>query len=493
MDQRKVILFISSFVFGVFLSSFLSIPPLLSVLLLLIAGAILLSEKIWNKNVSKEIFLIFLFIISFSLGTLRYAVKDFHIGTPPSEEFRGIVVSEPEPRDNTTRFVVKTETEKVLVYDKLYSQVKYGDEVVVRGELEKPEIIEDETGRPFNYPEYLAKDDIYYTASFVETEIVSSGHGNPIKKFLLDTKQSFVLKTKVILAEPHASLLSGLIVAGKQAMPKDILEEFRRAGVVHIVVLSGFNITIIADFLRRVFQYLFMRAKFLPIEMGPKLAAGASILGIIFFVLMTGAEATVVRAAIMVLAVIAAKMFGRDYSAPRALVAAAFIMILVNPKILVFDPSFQLSFLATTGLIYVAPIVEKYLKWVTEKGGVRGMLATTVATQVTVLPFLVYSMGEVSLVSLPANILILLTIPAAMLIGFIATMLAYISPLLAIPFAYVTHLILSWILGVSHVLGNLTLASVHVSFLSIWIVVVIYLVLIAYIKYFAKEKTRATT
>ena len=286
--------------------------------------------------------------------------------------------------------------------------------------------------------------------------------------------------------EPYASLRSGLLVSGKDAMPKSILEEFRRAGVIHIVVLSGYNVTIIAEFMRKFFENIFLLVRLSPHLSnfgGPQVASGASIIGIILFVLMTGAEATIVRASLMVLTVIVAKMFGRNYSAPRALLIAGFIMLLHNPKILVFDPSFQLSFLATLALIYVVPIVEKYLKVVPEKWGLRTTVSTTIATQLTVLPLLVYSVGDFSLVSLLANILILLLIPYTMFIGFIATIIAYLNSVLALPFTYIAYLLLNWILGVSSVLGNLSFASISVPSVSVWLIVLIYLFMVIFIKH----------
>ena len=410
------------------------------------------------------------------LGTLRYSIKDFH--EPLFPESVGVIASEPEQRENSTRFIFLSDNnERVLVNTDLYSSVQYGDRVEVSGKFEKPSVIDD-GGRPFDYGKFLAKDDIYHVLNFAELEVLSSGHGNPIKTALFKIKKSFTSKIKDILSEPYSSLLSGLIVSGREAMPKDILEEFRRAGIIHIVVLSGYNITIIAEFMRRLFYNLFLFARVRAVS---RLAATASILGIVSFVLMTGAEATVGRAAIMVLTVIVAKMFGQNYSASRALLVAGFIMLLENPKILVFDPSFQLSFLATLALIYILPIVERYLKIVPENWGIRTIIATTIATQLTVLPLLIYSMGDFSLISLPANVLVLLVIPFVMLIGFLATVLAFISSFLALPFAYVTHLLLAWILGVSHVLGNLSFASITLPLVPLWLIILVYLVIFIFV------------
>lgn len=463
VQSRGIFVFIFCFIFGILVSSFIFIVPLVSVFVILVGLTVFIAERVWSKSIGKEVLFLSLALLSFGLGALRYSIKDFHEPLTPTST--GVVISEPEQKENTTRFVLFTDNgEKVLVNTGLYSSVQYGDRVETNGKLQEPGIIDDDTGRSFDYGKYLAKDDIYYTLNFAEVEVISSGHGNPIKSFLFKIKRSFVTKTKEILAEPYASLLSGLLVSGREAMPKEILEEFRRAGVIHIVVLSGYNITIVAEFMKTIFR-----------------STTFSIVGILFFVIMTGAQATVVRAALMVLAVILAKTFRRKFSAPRALLVAAFLMLLQNPKILVFDPSFQLSFLATCGLVFVTPIFEQYLSWIKDKWGLRTIIITTLATQVTVLPFLIYSMGDVSLVSLPANVLILLIIPYTMLVGFVATLTAYVSSILALPFSYIAHLFLAWIIGVSYYLGNLSFSSISIPPISVWLVILIYLVLIIFV------------
>lgn len=497
MDQKRatnttsIFILIFGFFAGVFISSFVFIQPLVALLIIVVGVAVLIAEKIYSGNIVKEVIFLSLALVAFGAGSLRFAVKDFHEVLEPSST--GVVVSEPELRENATRFVMRADNgEKVLVSTDLYSDVVYGDKVEVNGTFRKPDIIDDGIGRPFDYAAYLAKDDIYHTLSFAEVEIVSSGHGNAVKNFLFDIKNAVVGKMREVLPEPESSLLAGLVVAGKGAMPQGILEEFRRAGIIHIVVLSGYNITIIAVFITKFFEAILMRAPRIVERMrvsGPRLAAGASVLGILLFVLMTGAEATVVRASIMALVVILAKVVGGNYSASRALLAAAFIMVLINPKVLVFDPSFQLSFLATCGLVWLTPIFEKWFSKIPEFWGTRSMLATTVATQVAVLPFLIWSMGDVSLVSLPANVLVLLFIPAAMGFGFAAAMLAFMSPILALPVSFIAHLILSWILGVSSVLGNLSFALVAVPRFSFLVVIGGYILIALFVRKSYKKST----
>lgn len=478
MDRKirtdSVFVLIFGFATGVIAASFLETNFILVTFLVFIGLSIFFAERIRLRKPGVEVLFTSLALISFGLGILRYEIKDFHVPTTPSES--GIVASEPEQRENTTRFIFKADNgEKVLVNTELYSHVGYGDRVKISGKLKTPGLIEsEEDSRVFDYGNYLSKDDIYYTMSFTKVEILSGDHGNPVKSTLLKIKKSFTNKIKEILVEPYAGLLAGLVVSGKDAMSKELLEEFRRAGIIHIVVLSGYNITIIAEFIRRFFQSVFLATK---TRFALLFATSTSIIGILGFVLMTGAEATVVRASIMVLVVILAKAFGKGYSASRALLVAGTLMLIHNPKVLVFDPSFQLSFLATLGLIYASPLFEKFLGRVPEKFGFRMIVSTTLSTQLFVLPFLIYSIGDFSLVSLPANLLVLIAVPITMFLGFLSTLIAYLSTFLALPFAYLAHLLLAWILWVSSTLSNLSFASISVPPIHVSVVIFIYAVI----------------
>ena len=469
-----IFIFIAGFVLGILINSFIEISLYFSLFILVISASILIVEKIYLGKISKEIMLVSLLIFAIASGFLRYEYKDrrninldIEANVDEKVTIEGLVVGEPERKDNATRITVlpKDSREKILVSTDLYSHTAYGDRVEVAGKLQRPGIIEGDDGRDFDYAAYLSKDDIYYTISFAKVEIVSSGNGNPVKAFLFNIKNKFIEKIREILPEPESSLLAGLILAGKESLPKNILEEFRRAGIIHIVVLSGYNITIVAEFFLKIFGFLSYRIA--------ALSAGGSI---ILFALMTGAEATVVRASLMALILVLGKIIGRGYSAPRALLVAGFLMLLENPKILVFDTSFKLSFLATLALIYAVPIVDKYLNRIPEKGGLRSIVGTTVATQLVVLPYLLYTMGNFSVVALISNILTLIFIPITMLVGFVASLVGFFSEFVAIPFAYIAHVLLGWILFVGERLGNLSWASFEVPIFPMWIVFLCYFV-----------------
>jgi len=212
-------------------------------------------------------------------------------------------------------------------------------------------------------------------------------------------------------------------------------------------------------------------------------------LSIVFFALMTGAGATIVRASIMAILVLLARATGRVSDMTRLLFIAGFIMLLVNPKILVYDSSFQLSFLATFGLLYVSPLVAPYVSRVTDKWGLREVLIATLATQIFVLPAILYKMGEVSLVAVPVNMLVLLAIPLTMLLGFLAGLVGLVSTTLAWPFAFGAFFLLSYELFVVHIFSSIPFATLHISAFPFWAVTLWYLVYVV-ILWRAKTKIK---
>jgi competence protein ComEC len=135
---------------------------------------------------------------------------------------------------------------------------------------------------------------------------------------------------------------------------------------------------------------------------------------IALFVLFTGAAAPVVRAALMVSVALVARLYARPSVAGRALMLAVLAMVLYEPRVLLYDPGFHLSFLATLGILYVSPLLEPRLVYVPAWMGWREIVSTTLATQLTVLPYIVYVMGTMSLVELISNVLVLPFIPFAM-------------------------------------------------------------------------------
>jgi competence protein ComEC len=395
---------------------------------------------------------------------------EYEVGKKVS--LKGIIIDEPDRRENSTRLIVglkdleKAGRARLLITAERYSNWQYGDEISFTGKLQKPENFATDSGREFDYVSYLAKDDIRYEMIYPKITLIAHGKAGFVRDKLLKIKNAFTKSIESSIPEPESSLLGGLLLGSKHSLGKKLLEDFQKAGLIHIVVLSGYNIAIIAEF---IMWFL----GFLPKRIG--LLFGA--IGMLLFVGMTGAGASTIRATIMALLVVLSKALGRTYTASRALFIAAFGMLIFNPRILLSDPSFQLSFLATFGLIYVSPIVQEKLpfgRFLPEKFKIRELVISTLTTQIFLLPFLLYQTGMLSLVALPVNLLVLAFIPFTMLMGFITGLVGFISPIFALPFAFLSHLLLGYIIYMAEFFASLRFSVFTLNAFPFWVVTVTY-------------------
>jgi competence protein ComEC len=382
------------------------------------------------------------------------------------------IISELDRRESNTRLVGEIQTvnsllpnnkEKILIIVNPYLDVNYGDVLSVKGKLQQIENFKTDTGRTFDYVHYLAKDKIFYEIYLPEIEIISRERGNIVYSFLYKLKNLFLIKLSRIIPEPELSLLGGLLLGAKQSLGKELLSNFVKVGAVHIVVVSGYNITIL-------YQALFSLFSLLP----RVFAFSVSGIGILFFVIMTGAEASSVRAMVMAFILILAQGLRRTYLAKRALITAGIIMILFNPYVLFYDPSFQLSFLATIGLLYVSPIIEPNLLFITKRFTIREIVATTLSIQIFLLPFILYFSGVLSIVALPVNVVILILVPLTMLLGVITLGLTFISYPLALLVGFGSYLSLRAILYIVETAASFRFAAVTFVF-SFWTMITFYL------------------
>jgi len=454
--KRIYLIFILSFAVGIFAGSFIGFGIYLGLLFVLLGGVFLIFRFLNDESWLLKASIIFL---ALGLGLIYFGFRDAQSRSviPLLEDrigeqvvLRGIIVDEPDEREKYTRLIFKSEDgPRVLVYAQHYPQYKYGDKVEIKGKIRCPK----DFSQDFSWEAYLAKDDIFFEMFYPEIGYLSSGNGFFIKEKLFFIKEKFLESISRHIPEPHVSLLGGLTVGARRSMPEKLQEDFRKTGIIHIVVLSGYNVTIVADAIIRIFG-------FLPYFVG----IGLGILGIIFFALMTGASATIVRASMMAILVILARSTGRVYQITLALFAAGFFMILHNPKILRFDSSFQLSFLATLALIYVVPIIEPKLKFLPKNFKLREFAAATIGTQIFVLPLLLYKMGLFSVVSVPVNLLILVFVPITMLFGFLTAMAGFFSSVLAAPISWITYGLLEYQLKVVEVFSNIPFSSFTIPF-----------------------------
>jgi competence protein ComEC len=302
----------------------------------------------------------------------------------------GVIVRDPDVRQGVQMLTVDVgQKGMVLVQTDNYQEYFYGNRIRAVGKLEFPQPFDTDTGKTFNYPKYLLARGVTHTVSFAQVSVVDHGEGNFVVSELLGIKHILTNGIRAALPEPESALLEGLLLGNKQGLGKELTDSFRRAGVVHMIVLSGYNVTVVVN------AILLVALLFLPRVWALTLAAT----GIVAFAIMTGASETTLRASLMALVALLAKGLYRPASGLRLLLIATAALALWNPLLVLYDLSFQLSVLSTLGLILFSERIAKSLSFVPEALNLREVSATTIATQVTVLPLLIYSVGQVSVVS----------------------------------------------------------------------------------------------
>lgn len=442
-------------------------------------------------------------------ATLLFAVAAgsarMHVGIHESEPLldvqigekvliEGVVTDEPDRRENNVRIPVRVEKVggsdvasdiQVLVVAPLHAVVEYGDRITAEGGLQLPESFAVEGGgdlsqaqsREFNYPAFLAKDGILYELSFATTEKVGEMRRNPLKVTAIWLKQTYLDGLALALPEPEAGLAGGITAGDKRGLGAELSETFRIVGLIHIVVLSGYNIMVVISAIERFFGWTKVWVR--------------STLGVvvaILFALMTGLASSSVRAASMAVIATVGKMTARTYLASRALALVAAAMIVWNPYLLAFDPGFQLSVIATIGLIAISPLFAERLTWITEKAGLREIAAATLGTQAAVLPLILYQSGSLSLYSLPANLFALVVVPYAMLLSFVAGMLALVTGPIAPLLGFPAYVLLWYIVKVGEFFAWLPFSSVTIpAFSAVWLFV-LYAVLVGAIVWIQKRR-----
>ena len=375
----------------------------------------------------------------------------------------------------------------VLVSLPANTPLAYGDRVKVRGLLQAPQTFQTNTGREFDYPHYLQVQGV--TSVVMRATLFARTPSDPsLVGTLFSLRHSFERSLERSISEPTAALLEGIELGDKSAMPKDLNQAFISSGLVHMVVLSGYNLSIVSEAVLRALSFLPQAAA---------LSVGG--VGMILFAIMTGGGAATIRALVMGLIAILARYFGRGADALRALAFAAAAMALWSPLSVLYDPSFLLSVLATLGLILLSPTVEGWVGGFLgglrkdphlnplpegEEAGpaaptflanLRAIASSTISVQIFVLPALLYFTGIFSFVSIPANLLALPIVPFTMLAGFITGLCGLVSQSLAIIPALATTAALKWIMLVATTAAALPFATFTIPAFPAYFIAIAYI------------------
>jgi competence protein ComEC len=495
--QLPLMWFSLAFIGGIVLASLVSLSVWIWISITIFAILLLIFSQILTPRLPASFPLhpfAFILLCAFCLGAVRYQMSvpkfdAFHIAFYNDREYdlliTGTLSEPPDYRDTYTNLRlnvtgVDTGDRELPASGLLLARVSnnqvfhYGDILRLRGKLKTPPENED-----FSYRDYLAAQHIHSYMSSAEVTALPGNGGNPFSRALYALKDKSLNNIYRLFPDPESSLLAGILLGVDTGLTNDLQQAFKDTGTAHIIAISGFNISIIAGLFVTFFS------KFL----GPRRGALLAIIGIAFYTILVGADAAVVRAALMGSLALFAKQVGRRQFALNTLLAVALLMCLWNP-LYIWDVGFQLSFFATLGLIlYADPfsqfanrIIAKYFPAsAAEKSAelFSEFVLLTLAAQVTTIPIMAYHFQRISLVSFIANPFILPPQPAVMILGGLAVMLSLIWLPLGQIAAWVAWPFVVYTIRMVELFDRVPHGTIFLGKLSVWFVIAIYAVLFA--------------
>ena len=403
-------------------------------------------------------------------------------------EIRGMVAGDPDVREKSTHLLLRateikvaeqwqTIAGKALLFAPRYPTYRYGDILQVTGRPETPIPFNE-----FDYEGYLAHQGILTTMLYPEIDVLERGGDFMPLQWIYAARNSVSLKLSSVLPEPQAALAQGIILGIRSNIPSSTMTAFARTGTAHLLAISGLHLGIIAGIMLTTGIWFFGRRY--------RLYIWLALVTIWFYALFTGMHPPVVRGAIMASIFLAAEIAGRQRSAFVALTFAAAIMVGISPYIL-GAASFQLSFLAMSGLIFLYPAFRTLgRKLIRATPGEEGRLisiaglavdgfSASLAAVVAVWPVIAYYFGIISLVGPVATLLVLPALPGIIVTGVTTGVLGFISLPIAQVFSWLTWLFLSYMLWVVNSLAASPLSFIQVDSISLTVIWIYYLLLAA--------------
>lgn len=291
----------------------------------------------------------------------------------------------------------------------------------------------------------------------------------------LALRDGFVDHARAIISEPQASLGIGYVVGQRRALPEELDHALKIAGLTHIVVASGYNLTILVRLARRLFEKIS--------RYQATLSAAIMIMG---FIAVTGMSPSMVRAGLVSGLSLWAWYVGRKFHPITLLAVALAVTVLWQPSYAWGDLGWQLSFAAFAGVMILAPLVHAYFWGNNTPSTWRQIMVETVSAQIATMPIIVLAFGKLSLIAPLSNLLILPFVPLAMMLTFLASVTHWLLPSLAI-----VGLPAQWLLGYMTYIAE---TSAKVSWAQIdlrleWWNVAIYYVLLALVCIYMRWRT----
>jgi len=425
---------------GIFFGKIIS--PSWGNILFLLGGMGILGAIIW-RNIFIGLISALLFAGVYSSWRMNYQFSNDALPLYHGQEvtLEGVVTSFPDIREKKTLVYVESEhmtrpeekniRGKLLLHVPKENTVHYGDLLKITGKITSPrnfDVFDYHHVLPslarkgkqtfpslasFDYQEYLKRFGIQTLLEHPKQIVVlePQTRGNWFFRKAEKRRNLLAQNLSSSLPEPHSLIAMGILLGVKNELPAWAQEDFKAAGLQHLLVVSGFNVAVV------IFLVTFLLRHF-----GRRIVFIGSLLAVLFFVAMTGGEAPVVRAALMGSITGWAVAMGRQSEARNLVFLSAVLIGLWNPRIVLSDTGFWLSATATLGIILGTPLLEKWLSCIPKNFGFRTMLSVTIAAQLSVFPILALTFGTFPYAGFISNLIAEPIIPIGMGFSFLSSL-----------------------------------------------------------------------
>lgn len=391
---------------------------------------------------------------------------------------RGVVVSDPEEKriNNYTKVVFHLKVQEIYVNDRwqqregkilvnlfLKGKPQIGDILLLEGKLHYPYNFSEDTH--FSYSEHLSNRGIQFILSVGKSgkaDVVGRAKGDGVFKKIFQTRARLADVFRSYLSPKESALMVALVLGQQEYIPKTLRQLFVETGTAHILAVSGFNVGVVAFVVFFILKMLFLPRTFQYV---------ISIVVIIFYAVVTGGQAPVVRATIMGVIFLLSFLIDREADVLNSLSLSALILLMLNPLTL-FDISFQLSFLSVYFIVIIYPSMlegmKKVLKleshWLANQ--ILQSLSISLAAFIGVSGLIVYYFGIVTPVSIVANLIVVPLSSLNIVFGLCLLLFHWICPVMAEPFTMCIHLCLNLTVVIAYVLSQIPAAFFYLPKMS---------------------------
>ena len=345
---------------------------------------------------------------------------------------RGLIIDEPQIKEGRAKFILYLSEIKVgggeqkvavrgkilvTVFDgEVLPKISYGDEVILEGKFFRPHNFGKKSN--FDYRRYLTRRGIYGALNVrkgVHFEIIAHNKGNFIKQLAIKFKNKIESGFYANLPKSYAAVLSTMLLGDRSSLPKGILEVFVRTGTAHILAISGMNIAITAFIL-----LVFLKVMRIPRK--PRYIL--TILLLVFYNFITGAQPSVSRAVIMGSVLLVGLLLEREVNIYNSLALAALILLAQNP-LQIQEIGFQLSFVSVISIVYLSPKIERFLRL---NNFILKSFSVSLAAWLGTFLFIIYYFKIISPVTILANLVIVPLVTVLTVAVFILMLGIFILP-----------------------------------------------------------------